>query len=197
MSAPSGAGKTSLVRAAIEHLPALEVSISHTTRAQRAGERDGADYHFVDENSFNRMVENREFLEHATVFDHQYGTAAAAIRGQLGAGVDVILEIDWQGAQAVRETMENVHSIFIVPPSVDELERRLRGRGADTDTVIARRMQQAANEISHMNEYDYLIVNDDFDTALIELSAVITAARVRRVRQQNQHQAMLDSLIAP
>lgn len=196
VSAPSGAGKTSLVRAMQERLGHITFSVSHTTRAMRPGEADGRDYHFVDSKAFEKMIEEQAFLEHAKVFDNYYGTARASIESQLEAGEDVFLDIDWQGARQVRERWAGVQSIFILPPSRAALESRLRGRGQDADEIIARRMQGAVSESGHYGEYDYLIINDDFPTALDELMAIVRAARLKRDRQAARHADLLASLLA-
>lgn len=196
VSAPSGAGKTSLVRAMQERLGGIAFSVSHTTRAMRPGEADGRDYHFVDTKTFKQMIKDKAFLEHAKVFDNYYGTARAAIEAQLAAGEDVFLDIDWQGARQVRRRWKGVQSIFILPPSRAALESRLRGRGQDSDEIIARRMQGAISESSHHGEYDYLIINDDFPTALEELMAIVRAARLKQDRQAARHADLLTSLLA-
>ncbi|MGE0857628.1 MAG: guanylate kinase [Gammaproteobacteria bacterium] len=196
ISAPSGAGKTSLVRALIERAGGLGVSVSHTTRARRAGEEDGVAYHFIDEARFVAMVAAGEFLEHAQVFDHRYGTARGPVAARLAAGEDVILEIDWQGARSVRAALPDTISVFILPPSVEALERRLTGRG-DRPEAVARRMRDAVSEMSHYGEYDYLVVNDDFERAAADLLAIVGAARLRRAVQVERHAAMLARLVAP
>jgi guanylate kinase len=174
VSAPSGAGKTSLVRALLESTADnLVLSVSHTTRAPRPGEVDGRDYHFVAVETFRHMIEENAFLEHAQVFDHYYGTARAGIDTQLAQGRDVILEIDWQGARQVRRALPQSIGIFILPPSRATLEERLRARGQDDDAVIARRMRDAMSEISHYGEYDYLVINDVFHTARDELATIL------------------------
>ena len=195
-AAPSGAGKTSLVKALVETTADIEVSVSHTTRAPRPGEVDGVNYHFTDEAAFQAMVAQGAFLEHARVFDNYYGTARANIEQRLAAGVDVILEFDWQGARQVREQFPDSIGIFILPPSRQALEERLRGRGQDGDEVIARRMRDAESEISHYGEFDYLVINDDFATALVELAAIVTAQRLRTRIQASRYQQMLQSLLA-
>ena len=195
-AAPSGAGKTSLVKALVETTADIEVSVSHTTRAPRPGEVDGVNYHFTDVAAFKAMVAQGAFLEHARVFDNYYGTARANIEQRLAAGVDVILEIDWQGARQVREQFPDSIGIFILPPSRQALEERLRGRGQDGDEVIARRMRDAESEISHYGEFDYLVINDDFATALVELAAIVTAQRLRTRVQASRHQQMLQALLA-
>ena len=197
VSAPSGAGKTSLVKALLERDKGVALSVSHTTRAPRPGEQDGVHYHFVDTATFDRMVEAGEFLEHARVFDNQYGTSLAGVRNQLAGGQDVILEIDWQGARQVREAVPGAVGIFVLPPSRDALEERLRGRGQDSAEVIARRMRDAVTEMTHYDEYHYLVINDRFDTALDELAAIMTARRLTLERQGGRHQVLLESLLAP
>ncbi len=184
ISAPSGAGKTTLVEALCKADPKLMVSISHTTRPKRDGEKDGVAYHFTDVNSFNEMVEQDQFLEHATVFDNYYGTSKAALESQLSKGIDVILEIDWQGAARVRQLMPESISIFILPPSYQALETRLTGRGEDDAGTIQRRMDDAINELSHYKEYDYLVINDEFELALGELQGLIAALRENQRPQQ-------------
>ena len=195
ISAPSGAGKSSLVKALIESTRGIGVSVSHTTRAMREGERDGQDYHFVDKDTFVKMVEQAAFLEHAQVFDNYYGTAVANIESSLEQGEDVILEIDWQGAEQVRKQMPYAVNIFILPPSVQALEDRLRGRGQDSDEIIARRMRDAKSETSHYSEYDYLVVNDDFDTALRELQGIVQARRNRFGAQSQRLTSLLKELL--
>jgi guanylate kinase len=195
-AAPSGAGKTSLVKALLDKSDGIEVSVSHTTRAPREGEVDGVNYHFTDIAAFNVMVNEGAFLEHAQVFDNLYGTARANIEQRLAAGVDVILEIDWQGARQVRQQFPDSLGVFILPPSRRALEDRLRGRGQDGDEVIARRMRDAESEMSHYAEFDYLVINDDFETALEELKAIITANRLRSPLQASRHGEMLNELLA-
>lgn len=174
VTAPSGAGKTSLVRALLRDHPNIRFSISYTTRQQRPNERDAHDYHFVDKAEFQRMVAAGEFLEHAQVFDNHYGTARKAVEELMAQGRDVLLEIDWQGAAQVRKLMPEAVSVFILPPSRRELERRLRSRGTDSDEVIARRLKDAVGDMSHWSEFDYVVVNDTFEHALAELSAIVT-----------------------
>ncbi|NLC21901.1 MAG: guanylate kinase [Halomonadaceae bacterium] len=196
VSAPSGAGKTSLVRELIESLDGIRVSVSHTTRAQRRGEVDGVNYHFVNIAEFEAMISQGEFFEYAQVFDNFYGTSRSAVEALLKAGQDVILEIDWQGAQQVREQVPDSVSIFILPPSCDELERRLANRGTDAHATIARRMRDAVSEMSHYDEYDYLVINDDFTTALRELQALVIAQRLSLARQQDSHGPLLAALLS-
>ncbi|MFN2308271.1 MAG: guanylate kinase [Gammaproteobacteria bacterium] len=197
VSAPSGAGKTSLVRAMMERLGQVAFSVSHTTRAMRPGEQDGRDYHFVDVPAFETMVGEGAFLEHARVFDNYYGTARSSVETQLAAGEDVFLDIDWQGAQQIRAAWPGVVSIFILPPSRAALESRLRGRGQDDAAVIARRMQGAVSESGHYDEYDYVIINDDFPTALDELIAIVRAQRLRAAQQALRHADLLERLLEP
>jgi len=190
VAAPSGAGKTSLVNALVKKQNNVVLSVSHTTRAAREGEVDGKDYFFVSQEQFAQMRDASDFLESATVFDNSYGTSSEAVFSQLRNGQDVILEIDWQGAEQVRDNFPDSTGIFILPPSREALEQRLRGRGQDGDDIIARRMRDAKNEMSHYVEFDYLIVNDDFDVALDELIAIISAKR-HTLSVQKQVQARL------
>lgn len=173
IAAPSGAGKTSLVRALLARDPQLRFSISYTTRKQRPTEQHGRDYFFIDHATFERMVAAGEFLEHAKVFDNYYGTSKAQVENTLASGHHVILEIDWQGARQIRSAMPECHSIFILPPSRAELEKRLRGRGTDSDEVIARRLRDSVSDMTHWNEFDYVVINDDFERALDELAAIV------------------------
>lgn len=195
VSAPSGAGKTSLVKELLAHDDGLAVSVSHTTRAMRPGERDGIDYHFVDVATFQSMVEAGQFLEHAQVFDNFYGTAQASVEATLAQGLDVVLEIDWQGARQVRERIPAAVSVFILPPSRQALALRLRGRGQDSDEIIARRMRDARSETEHYAEYEYLLINDDFATALAQLRAVVTAERLRLANQRLRQRSLLAELL--
>jgi len=195
VSAPSGAGKTSLIKALLETLEGITVSVSHTTRAPRPGEQNAVHYHFVDQDTFLAMQAQGQFLEHAKVFDNFYGTSKTALDDTLNQGLDVILEIDWQGARQVRQQFAETLSIFILPPSKQTLLQRLTGRGQDDEAVIARRMQEAVNEISHYGEFDYLVVNDDFDLALQQISAIVTASRLRLPRQQSLNQPLLLDLL--
>jgi guanylate kinase len=173
IAAPSGAGKTSLVRALMEREPGLRFSISYTTRVQRPTEQHGRDYFFVKRDEFERMAANGEFLEHARVFDNHYGTARRQVEHALAAGQDLILEIDWQGAAQVRRALPECICIFILPPSRQELERRLRGRGTDAEEVIQRRLRDAASDMAHWREFDHVVVNDDFGQALTQLQDII------------------------
>ncbi|MFG6668234.1 guanylate kinase [Halomonas sp. HNIBRBA4712] len=196
ISAPSGAGKTSLVRELIESLDGIQVSVSHTTRARRDGEVDGVNYHFCTPQAFEAMIARGDFFEHAQVFDNYYGTSRQAVQRLLEAGQDVILEIDWQGARQVREQMPEAVSIFILPPSRAELERRLSSRGTDEHAVIARRMRDAVSEMVHFDEYDYLVVNDDFTTALSELTALIISQRLSCAAMQQRNAPLLEALLS-
>jgi guanylate kinase len=174
IAAPSGAGKTSLVRALMEREQGLRFSISYTTRKQRPAELHGRDYFFVGPDEFERMASAGEFLEHARVFDHRYGTARRPVEEALGAGQDLILEIDWQGARQVRAALPECVSVFILPPSRAELERRLRGRGTDAEAVVQRRLRDAAADMAHWSEFDYVVVNDDFGQAVADLQAIVS-----------------------
>ena len=197
ISAPSGAGKSSLLRVLLEtRSGTLALSVSHTTRAPRSGEVDGKDYHFIDEASFTEMVNRDAFLEHARVFDNFYGTSKQGVVDQLDAGLDVILEIDWQGARLIRKLMPAVVSIFILPPSRDALQQRLRDRGQDDEAVIARRMRAAVSEMSHYDEYDYLVINDVFQVAGDELAAIMLSHRLRLSAQCQRHAGLLAGLLA-
>ena len=197
LSAPSGAGKSSLLKALLASMGSdLAVSVSHTTRSPRPGEVDGVDYHFVAAATFAAMVSQGDFLEHARVFDNSYGTSRQAVVDQLATGVDVILEIDWQGARLVREQLPEAVSIFILPPSLDVLQQRLRDRGQDAAEIIARRMRDAVSETSHYDEYDYLVINDVFQTALDELAAIMRCGQLRQAPQSRRHAGLLTDLLA-
>jgi len=191
VSAPSGAGKTTLVKALVDRIQDLVVSVSHTTRPQRPNETEGKAYHFVDTDLFQQMVKAGEFLEHATVFDFYYGTSKQTVVNELSKGNDVILEIDWQGARQIREDMDGCVSLFILPPSFDTLEQRLNQRGDDQSTV-KRRMDDAVQELSHYGEYDFLVINDQFDVALQELETIILSMRHEYSRQK----AHIDEFVA-
>ena len=184
LSSPSGAGKTTLSRKLLENDGRIVMSVSATTRPKRPTETDGTDYHFLSRERFREAAAAGEFLEHATVFDHQYGTPKKPVMDALSAGRDVLFDIDWQGTQQLRErARDDIVGIFVLPPSHAELERRLRTRAQDPDDVVARRMAKAADEISHWAEYDYVIVNDDLDAALARIVAILAAERLKRVRQ--------------
>jgi guanylate kinase len=195
VSAPSGAGKTRLVKALLERVPDLVLSISHTTRPQRPGELDGEDYNFISVDEFEKLVSRGAFLEHANVFGNYYGTAQATVETAMQNGKNVLLEIDWQGAAQVRRLIPGMVSIFILPPSRDELERRLRGRGQDTEEVITRRMAAARDETSHYAEADYIVVNDDFNQAVTDTMAVINSQRLRTVHQAPELVDLIRSLL--
>lgn len=195
ISAPSGAGKTSLVRELVASTKDVAVSVSHTTRAMRPGEVDGQDYYFVDQETFLSMAGHSAFLEHARVFDNYYGTSQQHVERLLLNGQDVILEIDWQGARQVRRLIEDSQSLFIVPPSLEALRQRLRGREQDDENIINRRMQDAVNEMSHYAEFDFLVVNDDFNQALYDLKSIIQANRLRQLRQERTLEHLLIDLL--
>ena len=192
VSAPSGAGKTSLVKALLKADPAIRLSVSYTTRAPRPGETDGRDYHFVSRERFEVMLAEGEFLEHAEVYGNFYGTSKGSISRDLNAGHDLLLEIDWQGAEQVRQHFPQSTSIFILPPSFNALRTRLAGRGQDSDEVIERRLAAAAHDVAHAEAFDYLIVNDDFDHALLDLVAITRSVRLEAARQLNRHAALFD-----
>jgi len=195
LSAPSGAGKSSLIGALLKKHSDMKVSVSHTTRSPRPGEENGVHYHFVSVDDFKALIEKNDFFEWAQVFDNYYGTSKQAIESQLAAGIDVFLDIDWQGAQQIRKLVDDVETIFILPPSKEELESRLNNRGQDSAEVIAGRMAKAQSETSHYNEYDYVVVNDDFDTALAEIETIVLAKRLSLKSQTVRHQALLENLL--
>ncbi len=198
LSAPSGAGKSSLISALLKQPSArlMQVSVSHTTRAPRPGEVDGQHYHFVSVEQFKRQIDKKEFYEYAEVFGNYYGTSETAIDQQLAQGIDVFLDIDWQGAQQVRMKKPDVTTIFISPPSKQELENRLRGRGQDSEEVIQQRMAQAQAECSHYQEFDYIIINDDFQQALTDLTTIVNNQRLKRSQQVENHQLLFNDLLA-
>jgi guanylate kinase len=193
--APSGAGKTSLVNALLDQETKIRLSVSYTTRAPRPGEKHGRDYHFVDRPTFEKMIASGDFLECAEVYGNYYGTSKRWIEWQLSGDHDVLLEIDWQGAHQVRQIFPHMAGIFILPPSIAELERRLTARGKDSAEVIATRMASAREEISHVLEFEYIIVNEDFDTALAELLAVVHASRVTREQQSVRLASLLQQFL--
>ncbi len=197
LSAPSGAGKSSLINALLADLPRNEVrlSISHTTRNPRPAEEDGVHYYFTSHAEFEALIEKDHFLEWAEVFGNYYGTSLPMIKKSLEQGVDVFLDIDWQGARQIRQKMPNVKTIFILPPSREELKNRLVGRGQDSEETIAKRMAEAESEISHYNEFDYVIVNDDFQQALAELKAILTAERLKLSSQEIRHKELIEQLL--
>ncbi len=194
ISAPSGAGKTSLVKALLDSVDDIEVSVSHTTRAMRPGEVDGKDYHFVNAECFLARVVDGDFLEHAQVFDNYYGTSRQAVQTLLKRGRDVILEIDWQGARQVRELFPDCRSVFILPPSKAALHERLTGRGQDSETIIERRLRDAENDMSHYDEFDFVVVNDVFEQALSELRAIVIAQRLSLGRQAARLRKLIGEL---
>ncbi|NKB20651.1 MAG: guanylate kinase [Alphaproteobacteria bacterium] len=184
LSSPSGAGKTTISRMLLESDPNLSMSISTTTRPIRPGEEDGRDYHFVDPTEFNLMINRQEFLEHAKVFGNYYGTPRPAVEGALARGSDVIFDIDWQGAQQLAEkARQDLVSVFILPPSTDELDRRLHSRAQDSDDVVAARMAKAPDEMSHWAEYDFIVINEDIEESVAQVQAILSAERSRRERQ--------------
>ena len=193
LSAPSGAGKTSLSRALIEANPNIEMSISYTTRSCRTGEQNGVDYHFVDDTQFTQMIAEQRFLEYAKVYDYFYGTSRDAITEKLEKGINVLLDVDWQGARSVKKLMSGAISVSILPPSREELEKRLQNRGRDSAEVIAKRMTQAEAEMSHCHEADHIILNDDFDAALIDLQYIL-GGQAEKIRELSVD---IDSLLQP
>ncbi|MBI3700715.1 MAG: guanylate kinase [Afipia sp.] len=184
LSSPSGAGKTTLSRMLLDKMPGMKLSVSVTTRAKRPGEVDGKDYRFIDKAAFDAMAKKGELLEFATVFDHHYGTPRGPVEAALGGGEDVLFDIDWQGTQQLREkARDDVVSVFILPPSAADLEKRLHTRAQDSDSVIAGRMSRASHELSHWAEYDYVVTNSDIDTAYAEVATILKAERLKRERQ--------------
>ncbi|MCW4454627.1 guanylate kinase [Flavobacterium sp. MXW15] len=197
VAAPSGAGKSSIVNATLARDPQIALSISFTSRAPRPGEKQGQHYHFVSAEEFERMIAVGDFFEHAWVHGDWKGTARQSVEPQLEAGHDVLLEIDWQGARQVREKVPGAVSVFILPPSRRALDERMRKRGQDSEAVIAQRLAAAREEMLHYNEFDYVIVNEDFDTAVSEMCAIFTASRLRRAAQQERHGALIAALLDP
>jgi len=196
LSAPSGAGKSSLISALLKDNEKMKVSISHTTRQPRVGEEHGVHYYFVDVAEFERLIEQSAFLEYAKVFGgNYYGTSLPMIEQSLAQGIDVFLDIDWQGAQQIRQKLPDVKSIFILPPSLDELEKRLIGRGQDALEVIAERMAKAKSEMSHYDEYDYVIINDDFNQAVSEIKSILQAEKLKMASQKVRHQGLIKELL--
>ncbi len=195
VSAASGTGKTSLLKDMLSQTQDVVVSVSHTTRAKREGEDNGVHYHFVEKSQFEGLIEQGDFLEHAQVFGNYYGTSQSAVESQLAKGLDVILEIDWQGAEQVRRLMPEAVSIFILPPSKAALLSRLQGRGQDSQEIIDGRMSEAVSEMSHYNEFDYLVVNDVFDVALDDLKAIFKAERLKTQQQSQAHTEMISDLL--
>jgi len=197
IAAPSGGGKTSLVRALLAREPGIRLSVSYTTRPPRPGETDGVDYHFVDEPRFLALKARGEFLEHAHVHGNWYATSATWLRRQVEAGDDVLLEIDWQGAAQVRQLIPSTVGIFVLPPSLQVLKERLERRGQDSPAVIARRLEAAQAEMRHCGEFDYVIINQDFAVATDDVAAIVRASRLRRAPQLSRHGQLLQSLLAP
>ncbi|MGV8990284.1 MAG: guanylate kinase [Thiobacillus sp.] len=192
VSAPSGAGKTSLVKALLKTDTAIRLSVSYTTRAPRPGETEGRDYHFVDRHDFEKMLADGEFLEHAEVYGNFYGTSKGSISRDLNAGHDILLEIDWQGAAQVKLHFPDSTSIFILPPSFNALRSRLKGREQDSDEVIERRLAAAAHDVAHAEAFDYIMVNDDFDQAILDLVAITRSVRLETARQLDRHATLFD-----
>ncbi len=195
ISAASGTGKTSLVKALLAALPNLVVSVSSTTRAPRPGETNGVHYHFIDRHRFESLVEQGAFIEHACVFDNLYGTSRAAVEESLASGMDVILEIDWQGAQHVRTMFPNAVSIFILPPSRETLRQRLQGRAQDHADIIEKRLAGSCVEISHWNEFEYVVINDSFSTALADIVSIVRARRLLRTHRPAELHQLTASLL--
>ena len=193
--APSGTGKTSLVDKLIKILPNLEVSISHTTRAMRSGEKNNTNYHFITIPEFKKLIEENAFLEYATVFDNFYGTSRHWVENKLADNIDVILEIDWQGAAQIRKLFPHTISIFIFPPSIEILSQRLRDRGQDHESVIAKRLNEARHEMSHFEEFDYLVINDNFDAAVSDLKAIILSQRLKVNIQKKKYKDLIKKLL--
>jgi len=196
ISAPSGAGKTSLVKALVDSTPKAVVSVSHTTREMRPGEVEGENYFFTSYEKFLQMIKQNEFLEYAKVFDNFYGTSQSSVEKRLDQGLKVILEIDWQGAEQVRERIQGAQSIFILPPSKTELETRLRGRGQNSEEIIARRMRDAESEISHYDEFDFIVLNDDFGEALRELTALVVGEGESQPISEDNLIALTENLLS-
>ncbi|WP_293746624.1 guanylate kinase [uncultured Paraglaciecola sp.] len=202
LAAPSGAGKSSLIKALLEKHPstdahnnAMQVSVSHTTREPRPGEVNGVHYHFVDRKDFELLIEQGAFFEHAEVFGNYYGTSKVVIEQTLRQGIDVFLDIDWQGARQVKAQIPDTATIFVAPPSKEELKRRLTERGQDSAEIIEQRMTKAVSEISHYHEFDFVVVNDNFTAALSELDAIVTTRRLRKEKQIIRHQKLFDNLL--
>jgi guanylate kinase len=195
VAAPSGGGKTSLISALLEKDDRIQLSVSCTTRPPRPGEQDGVHYDFIDDDTFTALTNRDAFLEHATVFDHRYGTVREAVDRQLSAGYDVILDIDWQGARQIRDSFPSTCSIFIIPPSLDALRQRLIERGQDSDSVVQRRMRDAQAEISHWDEFNFLIINDNFEQALSELHSIIRSGKPGRPCSEQQYGEILAELL--
>lgn len=203
LAAPSGAGKSSLIQALLDkhqdtsmHNTKMQVSVSHTTRSARPGEVDGEHYHFVSRDEFEDLIKQDAFFEWAEVFGNYYGTSRPAIEKTLSQGIDVFLDIDWQGARQVKAQIPDTATIFVAPPSREELHRRLTARNQDSADIIAKRMDQAVAEISHYHEFDYIVVNDDFNAALAELDSIVTSLRLRKLKQVIRHKSLFENLLA-
>jgi guanylate kinase len=197
ISAPSGAGKTSLVHALLGINTHIDLSVSYTTRDPRPGEQDGRDYHFVSRETFLEMAKRGEFMESAEVYGNLYGTSQTWISREITRGRDILLEIDWQGAAQVRKLFPDSISIFVLPPSIATLEQRLKGRGKDNDAVISKRMTAVREDVAHVAEFDYVIINDNLDDALRELDAVVVSARLRCTKQLSRHHDLINQLQKP
>jgi len=196
ISAPSGAGKSTLINALLKQDADMQLSVSHTTRSPRPGETNGVQYHFTDVSSFKQLIAQDQFIEWAEVFGNYYGTSKAALADKLAQGIDVFLDIDWQGARQIKQQLPFVTSIFILPPSVEALEQRLNQRGQDSAEVIAGRMAKARDEISHANEYDYWVVNDDLELAVQQFSGIIQSQRLKQQKQAIRQHKLLSGLLA-
>ena len=196
IAAPSGAGKTSLVKAVVESMPGITVSISHTTRPIRPGEMHGTNYYFIDKAEFQHMIDHEDFLEHAIIFDNLYGTSKSWVAQTLAKGQDVILEIDWQGQQQIKQLFPQSISIFILPPSLSSLQDRLIRRNQDSADIIKKRLADARDTVSHLPEFDYLVVNDEFETALGELKTIVAACRLTQKRQSRKYAGLIEDLEA-
>lgn len=195
IAAPSGTGKTTLVEALVDSLPKITVSISHTTRPKRANEENGINYYFVDNQEFDAMIKHGDFLEHAVIFDNQYGTSKRWVEETLAKGIDVILEIDWQGHQQIKKLFPHCVSIFILPPTLEALSNRLTKRNQDAPAIIKKRLADAKETVSHINEFDYAIINDDFMDALHDLKIIIEAGRLQQKRQSARHKKLLKEFV--
>jgi guanylate kinase len=195
IAAPSGGGKTSLINALLRRDKRISLSVSHTTRRPRPGEQDGVHYHFVNVDAFHKLIREGAFLEHAMVYGHYYGTGRSAVQKRLADGLDVMLDIDWQGAQQVRDSFPDCCSVFILPPALEELKSRLSSRGQDSADVIDKRMHQAQAEIAHWHEFDFLVINDNFDAALDDLHSIVRHGRAVRQEQEERNASLLAELL--
>lgn len=194
IAAPSGTGKTTLVKALVDATAKITVSISHTTRAKRSSEVDGVNYHFIDKSTFEHMIDHGDFLEHATIFDHEYGTSKTWVEQTLAKGIDVILEIDWQGHQQIKKIYPHSISIFILPPSLSDLQDRLVKRNQDHPDIIKKRLADVRETVSHIHEFDYVVMNDDFVHALGDLTAIIESGRLIEKRQKAKYDKLINEL---